>query len=109
MKVTKQLPLKLWVDEGGSPGPNALTVVLCSFYGCCGCSPDAAEGDFNSEKQKHGQGVYSWMEPDEESGEAKKVASYEGKYTDGKKNGLGKMVFPNGDVYFGEWKDNKVG
>jgi hypothetical protein len=57
---------------------------------------------------KHGNGMYSWMEPDEESGEAKKVASYEGKYADGKKNGLGKMTFPNGDVYFGEWRDNKV-
>jgi hypothetical protein len=65
-------------------------------------------GDFNSEKQKHGQGVYNWMQPDEESGEAKKVASYAGSYADGKKNGLGKMIFPNGDVYFGEWKDNKV-
>ena len=65
-------------------------------------------GDFNTEKQKHGNGMYTWMEPDEESGEPKKVASYEGKYADGKKNGLGKMTFPNGDVYFGEWKDNKV-
>lgn len=65
-------------------------------------------GEFNSEKQKHGDGVYSWMEVDEESGEPKKVASYEGKYSDGKKNGLGKMTFPTGDVYFGEWKDNKV-
>jgi len=65
-------------------------------------------GDFNTEKQKHGNGMYTWMEPDEESGEPKKVASYEGKYADGKKNGLGKMTFPNGDVYFGEWKDNKM-
>jgi len=65
------------------------------------------EGEFNSEKQKHGAGVYTWMKLDEESGEAKKVACYEGQYADGKKNGLGKMTFPNGDVYHGEWKDNK--
>jgi hypothetical protein len=66
------------------------------------------EGYFNSEKQKHGFGVYSWIEPDEEAGAHKKVASFEGMYTDGKKHGLGKMTFPNGDVYNGEWKENKM-
>lgn len=65
------------------------------------------EGDFNGEKQKHGQGVYTWVEADEDEG-FKKIASYEGSYADGKKNGVGKMVFPNGDVYHGEWKDNKM-
>lgn len=33
-------------------------------------------------------------------------AIYEGNYTDGRKAGTGKMTYPNGDVYTGEWKDN---
>ena len=65
-------------------------------------------GDFNSEKQKHGQGVYTWKQMDEDSGEAKEVAKYEGAYADGKKNGIGKMTYPNKDEYTGEWKDNKM-
>jgi hypothetical protein len=64
-------------------------------------------GLFNSEKQKHGFGIYTWMEADEDGGQ-KKVAVFEGQYFDGKKHGLGKMTFPNGDVYHGQWKDNKV-
>ena len=65
------------------------------------------EGEFNSEKQKHGMGTFTWVEPDEEEG-FKKVATYYGNYADGKKHGLGKMTFPNGDVYHGEWKENKM-
>jgi hypothetical protein len=45
---------------------------------------------------------------DEESGEMKENAKYEGAYADGKKNGVGKMTYPNGDIYHGEWKDNKM-
>lgn len=65
------------------------------------------EGEFNSEKQKHGMGTFTWVEADEEEG-FKKVATYEGNYADGKKHGIGKMTFPNGDVYHGEWKENKM-
>jgi hypothetical protein len=35
-------------------------------------------------------------------------AKYEGNYKDGLKNGVGKMLYPNGDIYEGEWVDNKV-
>lgn len=35
-------------------------------------------------------------------------ATYEGNYTDGKKAGTGKMTYPNGDIYTGEWKDNMM-
>ena len=35
-------------------------------------------------------------------------ARYEGNYKDGIKLGFGKMVYPNGDIYEGEWVDNKV-
>ena len=33
---------------------------------------------------------------------------YEGDLVDGKKNGTGKMIYTNGDIYFGEWKDDYV-
>jgi hypothetical protein len=35
-------------------------------------------------------------------------ARYEGEYKDGLKHGIGKMVYPNKDVYEGEWMENKV-
>jgi len=35
-------------------------------------------------------------------------ARYEGNYKDGLKHGFGKMKFPNGDLYEGEWVENKV-
>ncbi|CAN0093163.1 unnamed protein product, partial [Scytosiphon promiscuus] len=35
-------------------------------------------------------------------------ATYEGTYTGGKKAGTGKMIYPNGDEYTGEWKDNAM-
>lgn len=35
-------------------------------------------------------------------------ATYAGNYTDGKKAGMGKMTYPNGDEYTGEWKDNAM-
>lgn len=38
----------------------------------------------------------------------KVIASYEGAYIDGVKQGLGKMTFPNGDTYHGEWKQDKM-
>lgn len=38
----------------------------------------------------------------------KVIASFEGMYVDGVKHGLGKMVFPNGDTYHGEWQRDKM-
>ena len=35
-------------------------------------------------------------------------ARYEGNYKDGQKSGVGRMTYPNGDEYEGEWLDNKV-
>lgn len=35
-------------------------------------------------------------------------ARYEGHYKHGMKHGIGKMTFPNGDIYEGEWHENKV-
>ena len=36
------------------------------------------------------------------------LARFEGKYKDGHKTGYGRMVYPNGDIYEGEWFENKV-
>lgn len=35
-------------------------------------------------------------------------ATFDGTYVDGKKTGYGKMTYPNGDIYTGEWKDNTM-
>jgi hypothetical protein len=35
-------------------------------------------------------------------------ARYEGNYKDGMKHGVGKMVFPSGDIYEGEWFEDKM-
>ena len=35
-------------------------------------------------------------------------ARYTGNYKDGQKNGIGKMVYPNGDIYEGEWIENRM-
>jgi hypothetical protein len=43
-----------------------------------------------------------------EDEEKTEKARYEGNYRDGLKSGVGRMTFPNGDVYEGEWLDNKV-
>ena len=69
------------------------------------------EGEFNDEKMKHGQGKYTWMAASEEEGaEGEQVvsATYEGEYKDGKRDGVGTMAYPNGDVYTGEWKESKM-
>jgi hypothetical protein len=68
------------------------------------------EGTFDAEKMKQGYGVYIWMGPgSEEDDTPVEKAKYEGNYKDGMKSGYGKMKFPNGDLYEGEWLENKVG
>ena len=58
---------------------------------------------------KHGTGVYIWMKPDPEDDEQLvENARYEGEYKDGKRAGQGKMTYPTGDIYNGEWENNKV-
>ena len=36
------------------------------------------------------------------------LARFEGMYKDGQKTGYGKMIYPTGDIYQGEWFENKV-
>jgi hypothetical protein len=67
------------------------------------------EGYFDSERMKTGNSKYTWMTPGPEEGDEPIVsACYEGIYVEGKKAGYGKMTYPNGDVYTGEWKDNRT-
>lgn len=35
------------------------------------------------------------------------TVKYDGQYVEGKKQGVGKITFPNGDKYQGQWVDNK--
>ena len=82
---------------------------------------DTYEGTFSAQKLKHGRGVYMWhavaaggddaataaaaaaAAAGEAEGEAPALvpARYDGQYVDGKRQGLGKMSFPNGERYHG--------
>ena len=67
------------------------------------------EGTFDAERIKQGFGTYIWMGPGSEEDETPvEKARYDGDYKNGLKHGVGKMVFPNGNVYEGEWFENKV-
>jgi hypothetical protein len=74
--------------------------------------PDGATyaGAFNDARLKHGEGRYAWARPpaeEEEEHDAENSvphAEYQGAYADGVKCGVGRMTYPNGDVYIGEWR-----
>ena len=66
-------------------------------------------GTFDAERIKQGPGVYIWMKAGSEEDETPvEKARYEGNYKDGLRSGFGRMTFPNGDIYEGQWVDNKV-
>lgn len=60
---------------------------------------------------KEGQGTYTWSykadEAEDDEGNKKAVCVYSGSWKDGKKHGLGKMSYPNGDTYQGLWEAGK--
>jgi hypothetical protein len=67
------------------------------------------EGTYDGERVKQGAGIFAWMGPASEEDETLvEKAKYDGNYKDGLKNGVGKMIYPNGDFYEGEWIDNKM-
>lgn len=86
---------------------------------------DTFVGNFNDNKDKHGPATYTWStqpganpwvpegEEDEE-GEGgggfpqDRIVKFEGSYHEGKKNGIGKITFPNGDKYHGMWENDKI-
>jgi hypothetical protein len=69
-------------------------------------------GDFNELKLRHGKGTYTWNvvpgEDEEAPEEPPPPAVYSGDYTNGKREGIGKMTFPDGSTYFGEWSNNAM-
>ena len=82
---------------------------------------DTFDGTFNADKAKHGRGKYVWTKelgeegpknawvPLNEEGDAAalpeaRVIAYDGEYKDGLRHGIGRMTFPNGDVYHGAWE-----
>jgi hypothetical protein len=56
-------------------------------------------GVLNEERVKHGKGVYQWKKPGEDGEEPVVAATYDGDYWNGKRQGKGKMTYPNGDIY----------
>ena len=60
---------------------------------------------------KEGQGTYSWSftkdDDKDDEGNQKVVCVYKGTFLDGKKHGLGRMTYPNGDCYHGLWEAGK--
>ena len=81
---------------------------------------DTFEGLFNDMKQRHGKGVYSYStapvadgedEPEADDAEGKSsaaAATFTGDFRFGKKEGFGKMKYPNGSVYNGAWTKDLV-
>jgi hypothetical protein len=66
-------------------------------------------GTYDSERVKQGAGTYMWMGPASDDDETLvEKARFEGNYINGVKSGFGKMVYPNGDIFEGEWADDKV-
>eukprot|EP01029_Cantina_marsupialis_P029340 TRINITY_DN780135_c0_g1_i1.p1 TRINITY_DN780135_c0_g1~~TRINITY_DN780135_c0_g1_i1.p1 ORF type:complete len:239 (+),score=65.75 TRINITY_DN780135_c0_g1_i1:50-718(+) len=53
------------------------------------------------------QGSGKYIYTAEEDGEPVQKGVYEGFYENSKKNGLGRMEYPDGSVYEGEWKDDE--
>ena len=65
--------------------------------------------EFNAERRKEGRGIFVWMTAVSEDDDARKErARYEGEYVNGKRHGNGRMVFPNGDIYHGQWTENQM-
>lgn len=89
----------LWITENAFPFVTYCSSLLFHMV----------LGTFDAERIKQGQGVYIWMAPGSEEDETPvEKARYEGEYKNGLKHGVGKMVFPNGNIYEGEWFENMV-
>lgn len=70
---------------------------------------DTFEGQYDTKKLRQGYGVYQWMAPASEEDETLVVKSkYSGDYKDGLRHGFGIMEYPNGDIYTGNWVENRV-
>ena len=67
---------------------------------------DTYEGDFAEDKSRTGKGTYSWKNQKDEDAE-EPMATYEGDYVNGKREGRGTMTSARGK-YRGEWKAGKM-
>jgi hypothetical protein len=106
-------PSYLAGEETGVPG---LTFVAAFSMPSCRArvtypNGDVFEGSFNDAKQKHGSGVYTWSVAEgsnpwvPEGGLPEgRAVRYEGSWIEGSRAGIGKVFYPNGDRYHGEWQ-----
>jgi len=73
---------------------------------------DTFEGTFNAEGQKEGKGRYTWAaqngaaSENDANNEGVGSQCFEGQYVEGKRTGLGKMIWPDGSSYHGQWLEN---
>lgn len=94
-------------EDEVAPDSRYLSIVPCRAK-VTYANKDTYEGEFNEQKQKHGSGKYTYYVPpvmneDDEEVSQEGSYTYDGQWYNGSKHGLGKQVYPNGDVYHGEW------
>ena len=73
------------------------------------CVINSSSGTYDAERVKQGEGTYIWMGPGAGDDETPvEIARYTGNYKDGMRHGVGRFVYPNGDIYEGEFFENKM-
>ena len=56
------------------------------------------EGEINRDGEKHGSGIYRWLDG----------STYDGEWANGFMNGEGKFIWSDGKVKIGIWKNGKL-
>lgn len=62
---------------------------------------DCFVGHFNSQREKHGVGEYTWVHEDDTS------THFSGRYVNGERSGYGVCKYATGDIYEGFWDHNQ--
>lgn len=55
-------------------------------------------GDVNNQNEPNGRGIMLWADD----------TVYYGHWINGKREGRGRIQYPNGKIYFGDWNDDKI-